>query len=100
MKNKAKLEGCMASKYMYDEALRFTTEYLALYPHTRRRIWDANKKEANVSEMLSGNGASKMLSSMEMDMIHEHVITNFVAIEVLYKYLDLYHCTSFCQTCQ
>jgi hypothetical protein len=74
---------------MYDEALGFTTKYLALYPHTRRWIWDANKEEVDVGEVLSGNGALKMLSSMKMGTIHEHVITNFVAIKSLCKYFNL-----------
>jgi hypothetical protein len=55
---------------MYNEALGFVIEYLALYPHTRCRIWDANEKETNVRENLSGNGVVKMLSSMEMEMTH------------------------------
>ncbi len=80
VRNRAKPKGCMASRYMYDEALGFITKYLALYPHTRRRIWDANKEEANANEMLNGNGALKMFSIVEMDIIHEHVITKFVAI--------------------
>ncbi len=59
--------------------LGFTIEYLALYPHTRCQIWDANEEESDVGEVLSGNGAWKMFSSMEMEMIHEHIITNFLA---------------------
>lgn len=47
VRKRAKLEGCMASGYMYDETLGFTIEYLALYPHTRRQIWDSNEKEAD-----------------------------------------------------
>jgi len=89
VRNMAKLEGCMALGYMYDEALVFTIEYVALYPHTRCRIWDVNEEEVDVGEVLRGNEALKMLSSMEMEMIHEHVITNFVVIETLYKYLIL-----------
>jgi hypothetical protein len=69
----------MASGYMYDEALGFIVEYLALYPHTRRRIWDANKEEAYAREVLNGNGMVKMLSFVEMQMIHEYVISNYVA---------------------
>jgi hypothetical protein len=64
---------------MYDEALGFTIEYLALYPHTRGQFWDANKEEADAREVLNGNGMVKMLSSMEMQMIHEYVMSNYVA---------------------
>ncbi len=35
VRNKAKLEACMALGYMYDEALGFCMKYFALYPHTR-----------------------------------------------------------------
>jgi hypothetical protein len=60
VRNRAKLEGCMASGYMCDEALQlgFTTKCLALYPHTRHRIWDVDEEEAYVGEVLSGNGWS------------------------------------------
>jgi hypothetical protein len=48
VRNKAKPEGCMASGYMYDEALGFTTKYLALYPLTTCCIWDVNEEDTNV----------------------------------------------------
>jgi hypothetical protein len=70
---------------MYDKALSFTTEYLALYPHTRNRIWDINKEEV-VGEVLSRNGVVKMLSSLEMETIHENVISNYMPTEAFYKY--------------
>jgi hypothetical protein len=89
VRNRAKPEGCMALRYMYDEALRFMTKDLALYPHIRCQIWDANEKDVDANEVLSGNGASKMLSFVEMEMIHEHVITNFVATKTFYRYFNL-----------
>jgi hypothetical protein len=76
----------MASRYMYDKALGFTIEYLALYPHTRNRIWDVDKEEADVGEVLSVNGVVKMLSSLEMEIIHEYVISNYMPTEAFYKY--------------
>jgi hypothetical protein len=45
-----------------------------------------NEEEANEGGILSGNGVAKMLYSMEMQMIHEYVISNFVAIEAFYRY--------------
>jgi hypothetical protein len=42
----------MASGYMYDEALRFYTEYFALYPHIQHRMWDPNEEEKNNNEVL------------------------------------------------
>jgi hypothetical protein len=47
VRNKVKLETCMASGYMYDEALGFCTKYFTLYPHTRHHIWDVNEEEAD-----------------------------------------------------
>jgi hypothetical protein len=60
--NKAKLEGCMASRYMYDEAFGFCTKYFAWYPHTRHRMWDANKEEVDCGEVLVGCGKIKRLT--------------------------------------
>jgi len=76
----------MASGNMYNKALGFTIEYLALYPHTMDQIWDVNKEEVDVGEVLSGNGVVKMLSSLEMETIHEYVISNYVPTEAFYKY--------------
>jgi hypothetical protein len=39
VRNKANPEGCIAFKYMYDEALGFCTKYFKWYPHTRRWMW-------------------------------------------------------------
>jgi hypothetical protein len=50
--NKANLEGCIASKYMYDEALGFCIEYFAWYPHTKHQMWDAEEEEVDVGEVL------------------------------------------------
>ncbi len=63
VRNKAKLEGCMASSYMYDEALRFCTQYFALYPHTERCIWDLNEEECDATKVLHGVGKPKRQST-------------------------------------
>jgi len=34
VRNKVQPKACMATGYMYDEALGFCTKYFALYPHT------------------------------------------------------------------
>jgi hypothetical protein len=61
VRNRVRLEACMAFNYMYDEALRFCTKYFALYPHMRHHMWDVNEEEANIGEMLEGHvGASKI----------------------------------------
>lgn len=38
VRNQAKPKSYMTLRYIYDEALRFTIEYFALYPHTTCRI--------------------------------------------------------------
>jgi hypothetical protein len=86
VRNKARLEACMAFGFMYDEALGFCTKYFALYPHTHRHMWDANEKEVDISEVLERHVQFKRLNAMELEAIHEHVITNSVAIDALYKY--------------
>jgi hypothetical protein len=93
VRNKVKPKACMASCYMYDEALGFCMEYFALYPHTRCCIWDANEKKVDVGEVLVGSGKLKKLYMIEMECIHEHVITNTMAIEALYSYyVNRYAC--------
>jgi hypothetical protein len=49
-------------------------------------MWDANEKEADISEVLERHVQFKRLNAMELEAIHEHVITNSVAIDALYKY--------------
>ncbi len=58
--------------------------------HTIHRIWDANEEEADVGELLSGNGALKWLSPMEMETIHSYVIAKYVATKALY--MNFYVC--------
>jgi len=67
----------MTSNYMYDEALGFCIEYFALYPHTKHHMWDLNEEECDVREVLHGWGKLKRLFAQEMEVIHEHVITNY-----------------------
>ncbi len=71
---------------MYDEALGFYTEYFALYLHTCRCMWDTNKHEADIDEVLERHAQFKRLNVMELESIHEHAITNYVATNALYMY--------------
>ncbi len=50
------------------------------------RMWDVNEEEACIGEMLERHVQFKRLNAMELEVIHEHVITNFVAIHALYRY--------------
>jgi hypothetical protein len=81
--NRAKPEGCMAMGYMYDEAFGFCTKYLSLYEHTRRKMWDAYEELANVGEVLEGKPKPRILKDMELHMVHEYVLMNFVATQDL-----------------
>jgi hypothetical protein len=52
----------------------------------RHRTWDVNEEEADIGEMLEGHAQFKKLNAMEQETIHEHVITNFIAINALCRY--------------
>jgi hypothetical protein len=86
VRNRARLEAYMASGYMYDKALGCYIEYFALYPHMRCHMWDVNEKEVDIGEVLEGHVQFKRLNAMELETIHEHVITNYVATYALCKY--------------
>ena len=44
----------MASGYNIDESLGFCTEFFRLYPHSKRRIWDADEELRECGEKLMG----------------------------------------------
>jgi hypothetical protein len=80
--NRAKLEGYMAMGYMYDEALGFCTKYLPLYEHTRR-MWDSDEELTNVGEIFEGKPKPIILNDMELHMVHEYMLMNFMATQDL-----------------
>lgn len=45
VRNTSRPEACMASRYTVDESLGFVTEFFALFPHTRRQIWDWEEEQ-------------------------------------------------------
>jgi hypothetical protein len=49
-------------------------------------MWDVNEEEVDINEVLEGHAQFKRLNAMELEVIHEHVITNSMAINALYKY--------------
>ncbi len=88
--NNAKPEGCMASRYMYDEALGFFNKYFTWYPHTRHQMWDANKEKVDSGEVLVGCDKIKRLTQKEIKLIHEldgYVITNSKVMDVAHRYV-------------
>jgi hypothetical protein len=48
-------------------------------------MWDGNEEEAYIVEVLERHVQFKKLNAMELEAIHEQVITNFVAIDALYR---------------
>jgi hypothetical protein len=52
--------------YMYDEALGFFIEYLSLYEHTRRRMWDLEEEVTNVGEVFRGEQRRRLLMNNEI----------------------------------
>jgi hypothetical protein len=51
-----------------------------------RYTWDVNEEEAYIVEVLERHVQFKRLNAMELEVIHEHVITNSMAIYALYRY--------------
>ena len=76
IRSRAHPEGAIANAYMYDEALGFCTEYLKLYPHTRRRIWDDDEELGDCGELLEGKAVHRELTSDERRGIHSWIIRN------------------------
>ena len=64
IRSRAHPEGAIANAYMYDEALGFCTEYLKMYPHTRRRIWDDEEELGDCGELLEGKAVHRELSTL------------------------------------
>lgn len=54
------------------------TEYFALYPHTRRRVWDWEEEQRNEGELLIGKALVKVLNEKEIDQVYAYVITHLV----------------------
>jgi hypothetical protein len=76
VKNRSKPEGSIAVGYVYDDALRFCTEYLQEFQYTSRRIWDADEEDRDTKEVLQGTGKDVLLSDADLYNIHDSVIHN------------------------
>ena len=86
VRNRAKPEGSMAMGYSWDASLGFITEFLDLYPHTRRRMWDPNEEEMVAREVLQGAASTKTLTGVEQSAIHDYVLHNYEATQELLRY--------------
>jgi hypothetical protein len=85
VRNRSKPEGSMAMGYTWDASLGFITEYLDLYPHTRRRMWDPNEEEMVAGEVLQGAARTKTLTTVEQNAIHDYVLHNSEATQELIR---------------
>jgi hypothetical protein len=85
VRDKSKPEACMASGYSVDESLGFCTEYFAIYPHTRRRVWDWEEEQKIEGEVPLGKGTLKRLSDEDLQQIHEYVVEHHVYTAELFR---------------
>jgi hypothetical protein len=60
--------------------------YFALYLYMGHHMWDVNEEGVYIGEVLEGHVQYKKLNAMELEAIHEHVITNSMATNALYSY--------------
>jgi hypothetical protein len=87
VRDKSKPEASMATGYTIDESLGFCTEYFALYPHTRRRVWDWEEEQKNEGEVTLGKATLVRLTEHEVNQVHEYIITHSVVTAELYRYV-------------
>lgn len=84
VRNRARPEACMATGYMYSEALGFISEHLVLYSgHIKQWILEADERDEG--EVLEGGGRTRHLSASEQSAIHEFVLSNSVITAELYE---------------
>jgi hypothetical protein len=58
VRNQARPEALMASRYVLDETLGFVTEYMQMFTQVCRQVWDANEEERVYGEVLEGFGSN------------------------------------------
>lgn len=83
--DKSKPEAGMAIVYMVKESLGFCKEYFALYPHTRRRVWDPEEEMRDAGEVLLGKGLPKRFSHEALLNAHDYVIRHSVHTQELLR---------------
>ena len=91
VRDKSKSEAGMASGYMVEESLGFCTEYFALYPHTCRRVWDAEEEMRDAGRVLLGKGVPKRLSHEQLLHVHEYVISHSFHTAELLRLVESQH---------
>ncbi len=76
VRNKARPEALMAEGYIYDETIRFVTEYMQKFKHVRCCIWDPYEEKKVYGEVLEGAGIKFILPKECHDLAHQYVLTN------------------------
>ncbi len=87
VRNQARPEASMASRYVLDETLGFVTEYMQMFTQVRRRLWDANEEEGVYGEVLEGFGFKFRLLPSARDLAHHYVLTNAACLAPWVRYL-------------
>ena len=71
-----KLEGGMFEGYSMQEAMGFCIEYMKDFKSVNQCVWDGDKDERVVGEVLEGNERHFKLSHEERSVIHAYVLQN------------------------
>ncbi len=87
VRNRARPQASMASRYVLDETLGFVTEYMQMFTQVRRRLWDANEEERVYGEVLEGSGSKFHLLPLARDLAHHYVLTNATCLAPWVQYL-------------
>ena len=75
----------MALGYSTNKAFGFCTKYMTFYPHSMRRVWDADKESRVSGEVVQGSWKRHKLIAIEIEDIHEYVITHSIHTSELYR---------------
>lgn len=76
----------MAQGYDPDEALGFCTEYFDLYSHSTQRMWEPDEELSVSGELLLGAHRNVKLGRLELDQIHDHVISHNIHTAELLRF--------------
>jgi len=83
VRNKARLEGCLANRTAMEVGLGLSTKYILEYKSVKRRVWDADEKVGDSGEVSSTTYKTRCLSSEELQWAHSCVVNNSVCLERL-----------------
>jgi hypothetical protein len=86
VRNQARPEASMASRYVLDETLGFVTKYMQMFTQVCRRVWDANEEEGVYGEVLEGSRSKFRLLPSTRDLAHQYVLTNAACLAPWVRY--------------